>query len=147
MGKQKEGSRCLQEVDLPLLKLKWTLRQLWGETDWLLPPPLLCPPITFLQTWKMFCHPRRGKDGCCRTGNESGRAGPSGSGRTDVGWLALGRELTNANYWAKLLAKYVSPCHIRLLRGRFIGQKELCLLRGGHLKGMDANYWICMLHC
>lgn len=41
---------------------------------------------------------------------------------TDVGLLALGsrRELAIANCCAKLLAKYVSPCHIRLLRGRFM---------------------------
>jgi len=43
--------------------------------------------------------------------DEGGNAGPSGSGGTDVRWLALGRgrEITNANYSAKLLAKYVSP--------------------------------------
>ena len=47
---------------------------------------------------------------------------PAAVGGTDVGRPALGRgrELTNANYDAKLLAKYVSPCRIRLLRGRFM---------------------------
>lgn len=48
--------------------------------------------------------------------------GAGGRGVTDVGLLALGsrRELAIANCCAKLLAKYVSPCHIRLLRGRFM---------------------------
>lgn len=60
-----------------------------------------------------------------RDGERGGSAGPGGSGYggvTDVGLLALGsrRELTIANCCAKLLAKYVSPRHIRLLRGRFM---------------------------
>lgn len=50
------------------------------------------------------------------------RGGGGGGGLTDVELLALGsrRELAIANCCAKLLAKYVSPCHIRLLRGRFM---------------------------
>lgn len=73
--------------------------------------------------------------------DEGGGAGPGGSGGTDVGRLALGRgrELTNANYCAKLLAKYVSPRHIRLLRGRFMVTRNSVFLKGGHLKLMDAN--------
>lgn len=70
--------------------------------------------------------------------------GPGGSGGTDVGRLALGRgrELPNANYCAKLLAKYVSPRHIRLLRGRFMVRMNSVFLWGGgrgHLKLMNAN--------
>lgn len=59
--------------------------------------------------------------------------GPGGSRGTDVGRLALGRgrELTNANYCAKLLAKYVSPRHIRLLRGRFMVRRNSVFLKGG----------------
>lgn len=73
--------------------------------------------------------------------DEGGSAGPDGSRGTDVGRLALGRgrELTNANYCAKLLAKYVSPCHIRLLRGRFMVKRNSVFLKGGRLKLMDAN--------
>lgn len=49
--------------------------------------------------------------------DQGGSAGPGGGGGTDVGRLALGRgiELAHANCSAKLLAKYVSPRHIRLL--------------------------------
>lgn len=66
---------------------------------------------------------------------------PGGGAGTDVGWLALGRgrELTNANYCAKLLAKYVPPHHIRLLRGRFMVRRNSVFLKRGHSKLMDAN--------
>lgn len=87
-----------------------------------------------------FRHPLRGKDGWWR---REGRGwelrGPGGSGGTDVGRLALGRELANPNYCAKLLAKYVSPRHIRLLRGRFMVRRNSVFLKGCHLKLMDAN--------
>lgn len=79
--------------------------------------PLLCPPITFSRPDKCSATHREAKKAGERGRDEGGRAGPSGSRGTDVGWLALGkgRELTNANYCAKLLAKYVSPHQIRLL--------------------------------
>ena len=66
---------------------------------------------------------------------------PAAVGGTDVGRPALGRgsELTNANYDAKQLAKYVSPCRIRLLRGRFYGQREVRLSERAHLKAIDAK--------
>lgn len=70
--------------------------------------------------------------------NEDGNAGLGSSAGTDAGWLALGRgrALTNANYWAKLLAKYVSPCHIRLLRVRFMVRR---ISLGGDFKLMDGK--------
>lgn len=66
--------------------------------------------------------------------DEGGRFGPDGGSRgTDVGRLALGRgrELTNANYYAKLLAKYVSRRHIRLLGGRFMVIRNSDFSKGG----------------
>lgn len=93
-----------------------------------------CVPLTSLQTWQKRSA-TRGEAKMAGGGGreEGGSAGPSGSGGTDVGRLAFGRgwELANANYCAKLLAKYVSPCHIRLLRGRFMVSWNSVFLKGG----------------
>lgn len=67
---------------------------------------------------------------------QGGRAlAPGGSGGTDVGRMELGRgiALPNANYCTKLLAKYASRCHIRLLRGRFTIRRNSVFLKGGEV--------------
>lgn len=63
------------------------------------------------------------------------------SGGADVGLLALGRsrDLANANYCAKLLAKYVPLRHIRVLRGRFMVRGNSVFLKGDILKLI--KYW------
>lgn len=72
-------------------------------------------------------------------GRDGGGSSGAPAAGTDVGRLALGRELANPNYCAKLLAKYVSPRHIRLLRGRFMVRRNSVFLKGCHLKLTDAN--------
>lgn len=74
---------------------------------------------------------------------------PGAGGGTDVGRLALGSgtELTNANYCAKLLAKYVSPRRIRLLRGRFMVRRNSVFLKGGRLKTNGFRLMDMALQC
>lgn len=115
-------------------RLRWTLKTALGSNR---------PVIFFLSSFYVHLSLHSRPDKCsatCREAKMAGRGGrdegggtgPRGRGGTDVGRLALGsgRELTNANYCAKLLAKYVSLCHIWLLRGRFMVRGNSVFLKG-----------------